>query len=141
MDAATFLMESVQGLSPTEASDVEFGNAALKRIDGLLGHLVRTCIASLPQMRGLAEKYPEDQFEILGISFDAELETVTDFMEDRSMPWVPLARRRQQRNGHGLGHPGLPTYVVIDRDGVILSRGHNLDAAAKAIELAVNGEA
>lgn len=99
------------------------------------------CIASLPQMRGLAEKYPEDQFEILGISFDAELETVTDFMEDRSMPWAHWHVGVNSEMDMAWDITGLPTYVVIDREGVILSRGHDLDAAAEAIEQAVNGEA
>lgn len=99
------------------------------------------CIAALPQMRGLAEKYPEDQFEILGISFDAELETVTDFMEDRSMPWAHWHAGVNSEMDMAWDISGLPTYVVIDREGVILSRGHDLDAAAKAIEQAVNGEA
>ena len=99
------------------------------------------CIAALPQMRGLDGKYPEDQFEILGISFDAELETVTDFMEDRSMPWSHWHVGVNSKMDMAWDITGLPTYVVIDRDGMILSRGHNLDAAAKAIEQAVNGEA
>ena len=46
------------------------------------------CIAALPSMRDLAEAHPGDRFEILGISVDAELETVTDFMEDEPMPWA-----------------------------------------------------
>lgn len=99
------------------------------------------CIAALPQMRGLAEKYPEDQFEILGISFDAELETVTDFMEDRSMPWSHWHAGVNSDMDMAWDITGLPTYVVIGRDGVILTRGHNLDAAAESIEQAVNGEA
>ena len=32
---------------------------------------------------------------------------------------------------------GYPTYVVVDRDGVILSRGHDLDAAIKEIDQAL----
>lgn len=99
------------------------------------------CIAVLPQMRSLAGKYPDNQFEILGISFDAELETVTDFMEDRSMPWSHWHVGVNSEMDMAWDIKGLPTYVVIDRDGVILSRGHDLDAAAEAIEQAVNGEA
>ena len=99
------------------------------------------CIASLPQMRGLAGKYPDDQFEILGISFDAELETVTDFMEGRSMPWAHWHVGVNSEMDMAWDITGLPTYVVIDREGMILSRGHDLDAAAEVIERAVNGEA
>ncbi len=99
------------------------------------------CIAALPQMRGLAGQYPEDQFEIIGISSDAELETVTDFMEDKSMPWVHWHIGVGSDMDRAWDITALPTYVVIDREGVILSRGHDLDAAARAIEQAVNGRA
>ena len=99
------------------------------------------CIASLPQMRGLAEKYSDDQFDILGISVDAEVETVTDFMEGESMPWSHWHIGVASDMGLAWRIPGYPTYVVFDQDGMILSRGHNLDAAAEAVEQAVNGEA
>ncbi len=98
------------------------------------------CIASLPQMRGLAEEYPDDQFTILGISVDAELETVTDFMEGEAMPWEHWHIGVASDMGMSWRIPGYPTYVVIDQDGVILSRGHSLDAASKTIEQAINGE-
>lgn len=99
------------------------------------------CKAALPQMRELAEEYPEDSFEILGLSVDAELETVTDFLEDEPMPWAHWHIGVGSDLGMSWNVPGYPTYVVIDQDGLILSRGHNLDAAAKIIEQAVNGEA
>ena len=99
------------------------------------------CIAALPQLRGLAEEYPEDQFEILGISVDEELETVTDFQEGEPMPWSHWHVGVGSDMNMAWQIPGYPTYVVIDQDGVILSRGHNLDAATEAIEQAINGEA
>ena len=99
------------------------------------------CIAALPQLRGLAEEYPEDRFEILGLSVDAELETLTDFLEDEPMPWEHWHIGIDSDMNLSWDIPVFPTYVVIDQDGLILSRGHNLDAAAEAIEQAVNGGA
>ena len=99
------------------------------------------CIAGLPKLRELQEGYADNQFTILGISVDAEVETVTDFLEDESMPWEHWHIGVDSDFQMSWRIPGYPTYVVIDKDGVIVLRGHDLDAASKAIEQAVNGEA
>ena len=99
------------------------------------------CIAGLPKLRELQEGYSDNQFTILGISVDAEVETVTDFLEDESMPWEHWHIGVDSDFQMSWRIPAYPTYVVINKDGVIVSRGHDLDAASKAIEQAVNGEA
>ena len=98
------------------------------------------CIAALPKMRDLAEAHPEDRFEILGISVDAELETVTEFMEDEPMPWSHWHVGVGSELGLSWNIAGYPTYVVVDADGVIRSRGHNLDAAIEIIDEALADE-
>ena len=92
------------------------------------------CIAALPKMRDLSGAHPEERFEILGISVDAELETVTDFMEDEPMPWAHWHIGVGSDLGLSWNITGYPTYVVVDAGGVIRSRGHDLDAAIKVIE-------
>lgn len=85
------------------------------------------CIAGLPKLRELATELPDEEFEILSISIDQELESVTDFQLDEPMPWAQwhvgvgsdLARTWQVR--------GIPTYVLVDREGRILAKGHSLD--------------
>ena len=91
------------------------------------------CIAALPKMRNLAQAHPGERFEILGISVDAELETVTDFMEDEPMPWSHWHVGVGSELGLSWNIAGYPTYVVVDADGVIRSRGHDLDAAMEVI--------
>ena len=95
------------------------------------------CIASLPDMRDLAAAHPEERFEILGISVDAELDTVTDFMEDEPMPWAHWHVGVGSELGLKWNIAGYPTYVVVGADGVILSRGHDLEAATAVIDEAL----
>lgn len=95
------------------------------------------CIAALPRMRNLAEAHSEERFEILGISVDAELETVTGFMEDEPMPWAHWHVGVGSELVMSWNITGYPTYVVVDGDGVILLRGHDLDAALKEIDQAL----
>lgn len=85
------------------------------------------CIAGLPKLRELVAELPDEEFEILSISIDQELESVTDFQLDEPMPWAQwhvgvgseLARTWQVR--------GIPTYILVDREGRILAKGHSLD--------------
>ena len=98
------------------------------------------CIAALPTMRELADARPDERFEILGISVDAELETVTDFMEDEPMPWAHWHIGVGSEMGMSWNISGYPTYVVVDANGVILSRGHDLEAAMEVIDQAIGGE-
>ncbi|MCE2425246.1 MAG: TlpA family protein disulfide reductase [Pseudomonadales bacterium] len=85
------------------------------------------CIAGLPKLRELVAELPAEEFEILSISIDQELESVTEFQLDEPMPWAQwhvgvgseLARTWQVR--------GIPTYVLVDREGRILAKGHSLD--------------
>ena len=91
------------------------------------------CIASLPKLRELAAELPADQFEILSISIDQDLDTVTEFQLDDPMPWSQwhvgvgseLTRTWQVH--------GIPTYVLIDREGRILAKGNILDDAFLAL--------
>ncbi len=84
------------------------------------------CIASLPKLRDLATELPDEGFEILSISIDNELESVTEFQEDEPMPWSQwhigvgseLARTWQVR--------AIPLYVLIDGQGRILAKGNAL---------------
>ena len=96
------------------------------------------CIAALPELRDLADAHPGEGFEILGISVDAELETVTEFMEDKPMPWAHWHIGVGSDLGLSWNITGYPTYVVVDENGVILSRGHDLDVAIKVIGQAID---
>ena len=98
------------------------------------------CIAALPTMRDLADAHIGERFEILGISVDAELDTVTDFMEDEPMPWAHWHVGVGSELGLKWNIAGYPTYVVVDADGVILSRGHDLEAAMEIIDQALGDE-
>ena len=98
------------------------------------------CIAALPTMRELAQEHPEDRFEILGISVDAEVEDVVDFIADRPMPWSHWHVGVGSDLALGWNIIGYPTYVVVDEHGLILSRSHDLGASIKVIEEAVGGD-
>ncbi len=80
------------------------------------------CIAAFPKLREMVEELPEEHFQIIGVSVDEELDTVTDYLAEEPLPWVvwhvgtdsDLVRRWRVT--------GFPTYVLIGPGGTILSK-------------------
>jgi len=85
------------------------------------------CIAALPKLRDLATELPADEFEILSISIDQELDSVTDFQVDEPMPWAQWHVGAASELTRTWRVRGIPTYVILDREGRILAKGHQLD--------------
>ena len=80
------------------------------------------CKEAFPKLREMTEELPEEHFQIIGVSVDAELDTVLDYLADEPLEWVvwhvgdtsELVRRWRVT--------GYPTYVLIGPDGTILRK-------------------
>jgi cytochrome c biogenesis protein CcmG/thiol:disulfide interchange protein DsbE len=81
----------------------------------------RPCIAALPELRALVAELPADRFAVLAISLDGALATVTDFLESEPMPWYNWHVGMGSEVERTLAVRGLPTYLLVDEEGVILA--------------------
>ncbi len=98
------------------------------------------CVAALPQKRQLVADLPADRFALLSISVDAELATVTGFMEDEPMPWSNWHVGMRSDITRTLDVGSYPTYILIDEHGEILARMNHLpDQFVTLIEETVEG--
>lgn len=96
------------------------------------------CVAALPQKRQLVADLPADRFALLSISVDAELDTVTGFMEGEPMPWANWHVGMRSEITRTLSIGSYPTYILIDEHGEILDRTNHLpDDFVTLIEEAV----
>ena len=96
------------------------------------------CVAALPQKRQLVGDLPADRFVLLSISVDANLETVTGFMEDEPMPWENWHVGMRSDITRTLDVGSYPTYILVDEHGEILARAQQLpDEFVARIEEAV----
>ena len=96
------------------------------------------CVAALPQKRQLVADLPADRFALLSISVDANLETVTGFMEEEPMPWENWHVGMTSEITRALNVLSFPTYILIDEHGEILDRTNHLpDDFVTLIEEAV----
>ena len=100
------------------------------------------CVGSLPKLRELDESLPDDRFEILSISVDDRLDTVTEFQVDEPMPWANWHIGPKSEILRTWVVRGYPTYLLVDADGIVRARTHDLDDDLTAlIERTVNGMA
>jgi thiol-disulfide isomerase/thioredoxin len=82
-----------------------------------------SCMALLPDLIGLHEKWHEAGLEVVGISFDEDPAKVRKAVRALKLPWpqvlVPAdeATRRLWQEAAGIG--GLPRVLLIDRDGTL----------------------
>ena len=82
----------------------------------------RPCVDVLPELRELVAELPADRFTLLAISVDEQLETVTTFREREPMPWTNWHAGIDSDIARAWDVRGFPTYVLVDEQGLILSR-------------------
>ena len=94
------------------------------------------CVAELPDLRALQERYADRGFVIFSVSQDAEPTTVDVFRSSRPMPWLHNhdPSNPDQRLANLFGVQGLPTPFLVGPDGVVIAtglgaRGYSLEAA------------
>ncbi|MCA9200673.1 MAG: TlpA family protein disulfide reductase, partial [Planctomycetales bacterium] len=89
------------------------------------------CIGEIPHMKEAYNKWHDQGFDILGISFDREGqgEKVTKFLEDRELTWPQIFEGKGWDTSLGRMHDvsGIPFVLLVDGDsGEILATAGQL---------------
>lgn len=79
------------------------------------------CRESVPTLRGIRKKYANREFELVGVSADDDESACKDFAAKNKMDWKEHADLSGQVR-EAFEIEGLPTYVVLDKDGVVRLR-------------------
>ena len=80
------------------------------------------CVGALPDLRKLVDDLPAQRFALLSISVDEDVETVTEFQQAEPMPWANWYVGEKSELAQLWDVRALPTYVLVDDQGVILAR-------------------
>jgi len=91
------------------------------------------CRSALPKLKQLQAAYGGDQFVVISISEDDDQQTWQAFVSSHRMTWL----QHFDTNGSirkEFGVEGLPTYVLIGRDGTILNRYLGEDFAESVLD-------
>jgi peroxiredoxin len=81
----------------------------------------QACRESVPTLRDIRKKYANREFELVGISADNDESTCKSFADKNRMDWKEHADLSGQVR-EAFEIEALPTYVVLDKDGVVRLR-------------------
>jgi thiol-disulfide isomerase/thioredoxin len=85
------------------------------------------CVAELENLKQVYSQYHKRGLEIVGVNLDDSREELLAFLQERPIPWPVLhdAPKSGAAGGHPLaqyyGITGLPTLILVDREGRVLS--------------------
>ncbi len=85
------------------------------------------CVAELPNVKANYDKYHEQGFDVVGISLDDDREQLTSFIAEEKIPWTNLfaapkdGEPTQQPAAEYYGITGIPTAILVDREGKVIS--------------------
>ena len=93
------------------------------------------CIAEMPNVKQVYEKYKEDNFQIIGISLDDNRDTLVGYLEKEGITWPQFfdANGRKNQVAEMYGIRAIPHMYLIDGDGVV----RKSDVRGPALEPAV----
>lgn len=95
------------------------------------------CIAEMPNVKAVYEKYHTKGFEVIGISFDRDKTVLHKFIKENQLPWRQIFAGEKQSSSVAQKYriKGIPKQFLIDREGKVISvnaRGSRLDKLVAA---------
>jgi thiol-disulfide isomerase/thioredoxin len=97
------------------------------------------CVAEIPNVKAAYEKYHDQGFEIIGISFDREgdKEKLVQFTKDKGMTWPQCfdGKGWESDFAQRFNIKGIPTMWLIGKDGNLASANARHDLAGQVAKL------
>ncbi|HEY0306860.1 MAG TPA: TlpA disulfide reductase family protein, partial [Acidobacteriaceae bacterium] len=95
------------------------------------------CQEELSYVKEMASDFDKKDVVILSVSWDKELDTWEQYIKGKRMTW-PQYRDTDGMLGQTFGVAAIPTYILIDRDGVVRRKatGGMLDIRSDLKDLA-----
>jgi len=82
------------------------------------------CVAEMPHLRKVHEKYKDRGFDIVGISFDKTKGALEKFIDSKKIAWTNLFDPKLDMAGY-YNVSTIPFTVLVDRDGKVLAVNPN----------------
>lgn len=95
------------------------------------------CVAEIPNVKSLYDKYHDQGFEVVGISLDQNRVILERFVQDRDLPWTILHDESSGGQHPAAEHYGImaiPAMFLVGRDGKVLSLNARGDELERLLE-------
>ena len=104
------------------------------------------CRQELPNLLANYKKYHDQGFDVIGINLDDSREAVTSFLDKEKLPWKTLFSDKPGETGWQnpmaarYGISGIPTVILIDREGKVISLQARGDELGKLLAEQFGGD-
>lgn len=136
--------KSAPDFTLADTSGTDFSLSSLKGKVVLIDYWASWCIpcvASIPSMKEVYDKYKDKGFEILGVSNDSKIDAWKKCIQQNSIPWKNVVDRfplqyRPAEIATLYSIHYLPTTLLIDKEGIIIAKNlHEEELEVKIKEL------
>lgn len=81
------------------------------------------CVAEIPNVVAVYNKFKDKGFEIIGISLDQDKDALTKFVKEKNMPWPQYFDGKGWQNeiSQRYGIESIPAMWLVDKDGKVVS--------------------
>lgn len=94
------------------------------------------CLREFPHVKALYEKLKDQGFEVVAVSLDRDLEALAKYLQEKEVPWTNLAGEETAALAKKYGVRGIPTMMLVNKEGKIEAVAHKVaDVAEKAEKL------
>jgi thiol-disulfide isomerase/thioredoxin len=80
------------------------------------------CVAALPEIKAVYDKYHAKGFEVVGIAFDTDRDRLARFIKERELPWPESFEGQggiDNSFGQKFGVRAIPHTLIIDKKGCL----------------------
>lgn len=98
------------------------------------------CLAELPNLKAVYEKYHDKGFEVIGIALDGpqHKQRLQKFVAERQIEWPQFLDEENKRNRLAVryGITGIPAPLLLDKEGLLVhdkARGEVLEAQVRKL--------
>lgn len=92
------------------------------------------CLREMPHVKALREELGDKGFEVVGVSVDQDQEALAAFLKENDLPWTTLAGDGTQELAEKYGVRGIPTMMLVDKEGKVAAVSHNVASLAPLAE-------
>jgi thiol-disulfide isomerase/thioredoxin len=92
------------------------------------------CRKAMPQVQATYNRLKDRGFDVVGVSLDKTPEALAKFLEENPLPWVTLAGEEAIELAGKYGVRGIPTMIVVDREGTVVAASHKLETLTPHID-------
>jgi thiol-disulfide isomerase/thioredoxin len=92
------------------------------------------CLRAAPDIRAMYDRNHEQGFDVVGINLDRDPDALSKYLDEENPPWLNVVGEDARTLSEELKIRGIPTLLLIGKDGNVLAASHSVSEIAAALK-------